>query len=97
MRVLINILTLIAALVGFLSLCLIVWGLGRNGFSDGKGMALVAFQLWVAIGCIAAFILGIIGYFMARSGERDADVASDIGVGVGLTGILLYLLMLIFS
>lgn len=97
MRVIINILALIAAFIGFIALCLIVWGLGSNGFSDGAGMALVAFQFWAAIGCIAALILGIIGYVMARSAERDYDVASDIGVGVGLTGVLLFLLMLILG
>jgi len=97
MRVVINILTLIAALIGFLALCLIVWGLGTNGFSASNGMALVAFQLWAAIGCIAALILGLVGYFMARAGERHADSASDIGVGVGVTFIIIFLLMLIFG
>ena len=94
MRVLVNVLTLIAAVIGFLVFCFIVWTLGRYGFGDGRGLAMIPFQFLAVVACIVALILGLIGYFMARAGERDADVASDIGVGIGLSGVLSYLLML---
>jgi hypothetical protein len=86
MRSFINVLTLFGVILAFLNIGQLMFGLITDGFSEGRGMAILFFQLWAAIGAFFALIFGFIGRALDNRKKIKVSSISLLGIAVGFVG-----------
>ena len=98
MRTLVNILAVLGAVLAVFAVGSLYYGQATDAFSDGRGMASLAFQLYGAIGAGAALLFGFVGRLMDRRVPRPARPISNICIAVGLiAGLLLFAAPMVFG
>lgn len=86
MRALVTGATLLAIIATFITVALLISSLSGDALSDGRGMALLVFLAWAGIASAAAFILGLIGWLLARGGAASPRFGKA-GMLVGALGL----------
>ena len=98
MRILVNILALLGVIIAVFMVGSLYLGLMSDGFSGGRGMAVLFFQLWGAIGSVVAILFGFIGRRMDRRVPLPAGRIANTSVAVGLVcGLLLFAAPFVFG
>lgn len=98
MRTLINTLAIISAALAIMFTLNLYFGLFGDGFSDGRGMAIVVLQIWALIGSAGAVLFGFIGRRLDRTLPRPARRLPNLCIAAGLLcGLLIFATPFVFG
>ncbi|MGI9405723.1 MAG: hypothetical protein ACR2O4_05080 [Hyphomicrobiaceae bacterium] len=87
MRTFVNVLMVISALVAAVMIGNLIYGLATDGFSDGRGMAILVLMLWGAIAAAVTFLLGGLSWALGRKSEPASTGLGRAGMGFGFLGL----------
>ena len=96
MRTFLNVLMAISALIAVFMIGILIYGLATDGFSNGRGMAILIFVLWGAIASAATLVLGGVNWAMGRKTEQANTGFAKFGMGLGFLGLLVLGVMHLF-